>query len=215
MAFTVYGPGIRDEVLLDKMFDSSPLEQADAVKGAPRKEEDEPAEQQEARDNIQRSQAKKAYKKVTTLPPEREPAIAAHQIMTTPVVSLPVNASIVEAWKLFRERRFRYVPVLSVTGKLIGILSDRALLRYAATTGNVPPYPSNSPQATTSIEQLVKMQVITATPDTRIREIARLMMEKHVGAMPIMDRYENLIGIITRSDILRTVVNHAPLELWV
>ena len=215
MAFTVYGPGIRDEVLLDKMFENTPLEQTDAVKGAPRKEEDEAPEHQEARESIHRSQARKAYKRVNTLPSEREPAIAAHQIMSSPVVSLPVNASIVEAWQLFRERRFRYVPVLSTTGKLIGILSDRALLRYAATTGNVPPYPANSPQAQTSIETLVKLQVMTATPDTRIREIARLMMEKHLGAMPIMDRYDNLVGIITRSDILRTVVNHAPLELWV
>jgi len=33
--------------------------------------------------------------------------------------------------------------------------------------------------------------------------------------MPIVDPKENLVGIITRSDILRTLVDHAPLELWV
>ena len=59
------------------------------------------------------------------------------------------------------------------------------------------------------------MNVITATPDTRIREIARLLIERRIGAMPIMDKYDNLVGIITRSDVLRAVVNHAPLELWV
>lgn len=215
MAFTIYGPGIRDEVLLNNLFENSTLEETDAIKTVPRKEQEEAPEDAEARSNINRSQARKAYKKVTTLPSEREPAIAAHQIMSSPVISLSINTSIVEAWQIFRERRFRYIPVLSTTGKLIGILSDRALLRYAATTGNIPPYPLDSPQAKITIEPLVKLNVVTATPDTRIREIARLLIEKHMGVMPIMDRYDNLVGIITRSDILKTVVNHAPLELWV
>lgn len=215
MSFIVYGPGIRDEVTLSNLFDNNPLEQSGALKGSPRKEEDDPPEDLEARENISRSQAKKAYSRVNKLPDEREPAIAAHQIMTTPVTTLALNTSIVEAWKLFRDTRFRYVPVLSETGKLVGIVSDRGLLRYAATTGNIPPYPVNSPQASTTIESLTKMKVITATPDTRIREIARLLIDKGMGCMPIMDRYDNLVGIITRSDILRTVVNHSPLELWV
>lgn len=215
MAFTIYGPGIRDEVSLNNLFENTPLEETDLVRPAPRKEEEEPPQDQEARENIARVQAKKAYSHVNKLPDDREPAIAAHQIMSTPVVALPINASIVEAWQTFRDTRFRYVPVLTETGKLIGILSDRGLLRYAATTGNIPPYPPGSPQASTTIESLTKMKVVTATPDTRIREIARLLVDQGMGCMPIMDRYDNLVGIITRSDILRTVVNHAPLELWV
>ena len=215
MAFTIYGPGLRDEVTLSNLFDGAPVEQTGAPKASPRKEEDESPENEEARENIVRSQAKKAYSRVTGLPNEREPAIAAHQIMTAPVITLAVNTSIVEAWKLFRDTRFRYIPVMSERGKLVGIVSDRGLLRYAATTGNIPPYPPNSPQANTTIERLTKHKVVTATPDTRIREIARLLIDKGMGCMPIMDRYDNLVGIITRSDILRTVVNHSPLELWV
>ena len=215
MSFTVYGPGIRDEVLLDNLFENKVLEQPDGV--LPSRKNDQEASQadENAKDNIVRSQAKKAYKRTHALPKDREPAIAAHQIMTAPVITLSTNTSIVEAWRIFRDSRFRYMPVMTPQGKLTGIMSDRALLRYAATSGNIPPYPKNSPQAKMTIEAYTKMQVITATPDTRIREIARLLFEKHIGAMPIVDRYDNLVGIITRSDILRTVVNHAPLELWV
>jgi acetoin utilization protein AcuB len=57
--------------------------------------------------------------------------------------------------------------------------------------------------------------VLTAHPDTSIRDIARVFFEERIGAVPIVDRGETLVGIVTRSDILRTILNSAPLELWV
>lgn len=214
MAFTVYGPGIKDEILLDNLFQNKEVEQAVPMP-SPRRRDEEDQQQDNQGESAERRQADKAYRKIINLPREREPAIAAHQLMSSPVVTLNLNTNIATAWQLFRESRFRYVPIINNQHKLVGMLSDRALLRYAATTGQVPPYTTNSVPAQTSIESIIKMNVITATPDTRIREIARLLIEKRIGAMPIMDKYDNLVGIITRSDVLRAVVNNAPLELWV
>ena len=50
-------------------------------------------------------------------------------------------------------------------------------------------------------------------PETEIRLIADVLIKERIGAMPIVDEKEKLVGIVTRSDILRTVVK-APLELW-
>jgi acetoin utilization protein AcuB len=58
-------------------------------------------------------------------------------------------------------------------------------------------------------------QVLTAHPDTSIRDIARVFFEERIGAVPIVDRGETLVGIVTRSNILRTILNSAPLELSV
>jgi len=66
-----------------------------------------------------------------------------------------------------------------------------------------------------SIEPLYLKKVLTATPETQIREIARVLIEQRKGVMPIVDANAHMVGIITRSDILRTIVNQAPLELWV
>ncbi len=216
MAFTVLGPGIRDEILLDNLIKNDDLREISEItpitKSDPRPEENIPQQQTPS---AKARQAKQAYSTTSALPQEREPAIRARQIMTSPVVSLHENTSIMEAWQLFRQQRFRHVPVMSATGDLIGILSDRALLRYAAVSGNIPPYKQSSPQATISIKDISSDKVLTATPDVEIREIARLLIELHMGAMPIVDKYDNLVGIITRADILRTVVTQAPLELWI
>ena len=40
------------------------------------------------------------------------------------------------------------------------------------------------------------------------------MFAHHIGSMPVIGEGERPVGIITRSDILRTLVNRAPLELW-
>ena len=210
MSFTVYGPKTRASIALTAVTPVRPVDNAEA---APAAADRDPGAQ--AFQSMIGRAAQQAYSTATAQPKERAPAVQAHQIMTSPVVTLPADISLLDAWNVFRERRFRHMPVVDLDGHLVGILSDRALLRYAAVTGNVPPYSKDSPQAHTSIAELMKAEVITATPDTEIRDIARAMFEKRIGAMPIMDGRDRLAGIITGIDILRTLVNHAPLELWV
>lgn len=134
---------------------------------------------------------------------ERRPALVAHQIMSAPVVTLHPRATLAEARALFRERRFRHVPILSAERRLVGIISDRDLLRHGATADDGP------------ITPLITERVFAAVPDTEIHEIARALFEHHIGAMPVIDPEGHPEGIITRSDILRALINRAPVELWV
>ncbi|MBS10296.1 MAG: hypothetical protein CME19_01670 [Gemmatimonadetes bacterium] len=46
----------------------------------------------------------------------------------------------------------------------------------------------------------------TAGPDTDIAQIARVLYEEHVGSLPIIDDSKNLVGMITRSDIFKAIV---------
>jgi CBS domain-containing protein len=55
--------------------------------------------------------------------------------------------------------------------------------------------------------------VLTATPSTAVNQVARIMFEERVGAMPIADEAGNLVGMITRNDILRTLVSKDRLHL--
>jgi len=214
MTFSVYGAGIRDNVPFKVASDQDVVEElypTSRIKKVGPRGEDE----QEIENLYRRKSAQKAYQSTHHLQKERGLALHAHQIMTSPVVALSLDATITQAWSLFRERRFRHVPVVTENRKIYGIVSDRDLLRYAAVSGKIPPFADNSVEAKTSIENLVKTRVITSSVDTEIREIARMLFEQRVGAMPVVTETGLLNGIITRSDILRTLVNHAPLELWV
>lgn len=132
--------------------------------------------------------------------PERRPARRALDLMARPVTTLPLGATVAEARQLFVSRRFRHVPVVDEGGQLVGILSDRDLLPER--NGDLP------------VDALMSSPVWTAAPETPLREVASLMFERRVGALPIVDEGA-LVGILTRSDILRSLVVEPPLDLWI
>lgn len=216
MAFTVFGAGIRDNVPFNITNNQEVVEETfptHAINKVGARGDEEAPEQGPNLLNLKN--AGKAYSATLQIPKERGPALHAYQIMTAPVVTLYPETTITQAWTLFRERRFRHVPIITRDRKIYGILSDRDLLRYAAVSGKIPPYDETAPEASKGIESLIKTRVITASQDTEIRQIAGILFEQRVGVMPIVNEAGRLEGIITRSDILRTLVNNAPLELWV
>ena len=146
---------------------------------------------------------------------ERRPAILASQIMASPVVTLPPEATLSDAWELIRTKRFRHVPIVSRKNILVGIISDRDMLLEAGNICSTASPLDNADQEQTTIQGLIRRNVLTASPDTGIREIARILFEERIGSMPIVDDKGMLVGIITRSDILRTIINNAPLDLWI
>jgi len=155
-----------------------------------------------------------AYGGIQEGKPKREPAIVAKQVMTSPVVSIDLKASVAEAWKVFHHRRFRHVPVVTSDQRIVGILSDRDLWREAA---GIHIHPEAEPVALSNltVQDIMVDRVLTAHPDTEIRMIARVMFEERIGALPVVNKTGTPLGMITRSDILRTVMNQVPFELWI
>lgn len=169
-----------------------------------KKQSEETKKQLEGRD-FEKSEAIAAYSR-PRLASERKPAVRAEQIMSSPIISIEPDTRISEARKMVNERRFRHVPVVSKDGLIRGIVSDRDLFTL-----------SGEPEVSTPsiVEDIMTKYVLTATPNTGIREIARVLFEERIGCMPIVDEDGVVVGIITRSDILRALIKHAPLNLWI
>lgn len=146
------------------------------------------------------------------LPADREALLTASDIMSMPVVTLPASAKVTEAFRLFQQHRFRHVPVLGERGELVGIVSDRDLFRLAA-EDSLAARPSTS-TLVRPISSVMITHVLTARPEASIRAIGEVMFEQRIGAMPIVDAEGALVGFLTRSDILRAVIRHLPVEQW-
>ena len=140
--------------------------------------------------------------------------ILAEDVMSSPAVSLPPDATLLVTQHLLQQRRFRHVPVTNDQNQVLGIVSDRDIWRgvanptYDKASGSVDP-------ARTTIFHCMSHPVLVAKPETEIRGIARVMLEEHVGAMPIVSKPGRLLGIITRSDILRLLISHPDFDQWV
>lgn len=146
----------------------------------------------------------------------RQSVRTAADLMTSPVVFLTPDDSVAVAWDLVRDRRFRHVPILSgfeegEQQRLVGIISDRDLLRVAGT----PEYRPTDNVGERTLRTLMRSPVFSAYEDTPVREVARVMFHEHIGAMPICDKSGNLVGMLTRSDVLRSLLADGPLNLWI
>lgn len=146
--------------------------------------------------------------------PEREPVIQAQQIMATGVVTVMTGTPLSQTLEIFQQRRYRHGPVLSDQLQLIGIISDRDLWRVIAKA--MSKSERGMPSAgSLPVQEVMSTPVLSAHPQTEIRAIARAMFEERIGAMPIVNDDQSLVGIITRSDILRGVTIQVPFELWI
>ena len=140
-----------------------------------------------------------------------KPALLAQDLMTSPVTWLPSDSALLEAWTVMKRKGIHHLPVTSIHGTLVGLVSDRDLLPYAHELES-----SGSPRSSAghTLAQVMSNQVLSATPTTELQEIARIMLSEHVGAIPIVDNSRHPVGILTTSDILRAIVHRSPIELW-
>lgn len=135
---------------------------------------------------------------------EPMPIRYAEDIMSTNVKVLYNDMSFFDAWEKFKTLRYRHFPVLDVNNLIVGIISDRDMLAMAA---------SQKPSMI-RINQIMKSQVLTCANKTSIKDVCQVMFRRHVGALPVTDSKNQLLGMITRSDILRAMIKNGPIELW-
>ncbi len=133
--------------------------------------------------------------------------LLARHLMKTNVKTLTPDASLYEAWKFFCEHRFRHVPIVNEAGHLVGILSDRKLLLESSL---INPSPKHSSDA--KIKDIMVSHVLTAHPDTEMSIVAKIMINERIGSMPIVDDKGQLVGILTRTDIVRTLIKIEDFE---
>lgn len=155
------------------------------------------------------SYAEKSYREAVNIKNELEPVFHACQIMSSPVKTISPEMKVAEAWNYFKSSGVCHMPVLSGEGRIVGIVSDRDLLKSL-----VIEHDSVISSTDRAISDIMAREVITASRLTDIRRIASVMFDRHIGSMPILDEEKKLAGIITRSDILHALVNYPPLKLW-
>jgi acetoin utilization protein AcuB len=126
--------------------------------------------------------------------------------MTGNLVTLSPEASAAEALTLCRERRIRHIPILEER-RLVGIVSDRDLR-------DASPALSDPERARTlrkiRVGDVMTREVITVDPQDSIENAAQQMYELKIESLPVMAE-EELLGIVTSSDVMRALVMLAGL----
>lgn len=126
--------------------------------------------------------------------------------MEREVVSLTESDTLRSAVELVLARRVRHIPVVDGDGAVIGILTDRDVKR-ALPTVLLETSEENYQRLLdeTLVTRVMTRDPLTVAPDTPLGEAVRIMVEKSVGGLPVVEG-RRLVGIITQTDALRVLL---------
>jgi acetoin utilization protein AcuB len=125
--------------------------------------------------------------------------------MTPAPATIYSDALVRGAADMMKTRRLRHLPVVDHGGRLVGIVTDRDLRQVAfgpALRRRLPDLAETL--KTLTVQEIMTRGVVTVRPSTEIREAARLMHARKIGALPVVDG-DRVVGILTESDILRAL----------
>lgn len=122
----------------------------------------------------------------------REPTAA--DVMTDGVIAIESDATVQEAAEKMRDEDIRSLVVVE-GDEAVGIIVGRDVLYHVAAEGRDP--------GGVKVSEVMSSNLITASESDNIEEIARAMVQKDISRVPIM-RGENLVGMVTQSNLLRT-----------
>ena len=182
---------------------------AAAVRAIEERAEAAPGEAASAAETLPARQAVDAYQSMLPENLERGPLYHAEQIMQPRVITVGADDDVARAWHVLVGHQIHQAPVLDAGRRLVGIVSERNLL----TTLNVEDGQVRD-VLQKRVADVMTPPVVAAHPLTDIRRIARVMLERNVDGVPIVDDSGALAGFVSRSDILNAVVRDPPLSMW-
>jgi acetoin utilization protein AcuB len=115
--------------------------------------------------------------------------------MTRDVITVPPSLSVANAWKILHAKKIRHLPVVN-DGKLVGILSDRDLVRL----GHVQPS-GELGFVDRAVGDIMTLKPTTCGPGTSVAEIVRIMTRQKIDALPVISG-SRLVGLVTSTDLL-------------
>ena len=126
--------------------------------------------------------------------------------MTCKVITVAPDTTLPEAHRIMADENIRRLPVVE-HGRLIGIVT-RGDVRGAEPSGatSLSIWEVNYLLAKLKVGEIMTVQPATISPNDTIGEAARVMLEKKISGLPVVDPEGIILGIITESDIFRLVV---------
>ena len=119
-------------------------------------------------------------------------------IMSTDVVAAGPDTTILEATNILVKHNISGLPVVDENKKLLGIVSEKDLLRltYGLKTHS---YTSNDSPKT--VQEVMTKEIVTFDEDDSLSDIIKCLMENNFRRVPILSD-DKLVGIISRKDLL-------------
>jgi len=114
------------------------------------------------------------------------------QYMSRSVLTIAPQTEFHRAFDLMHSRRIHHLPVVE-GDRLVGIIAERDVLLAAANFGS----------AEVPVAEIMRNAPVCVSESARLRQAARLLVDNHIGCLPVLSSRKILVGIITETDIFK------------
>lgn len=121
--------------------------------------------------------------------------------MNSQIVTLTPDTDVMAAINIFIRRGIGSAPVVSEDGKLLGMLSEKDLLKLGIAA-------SHEGVAGGAIADLMTSNPVTVTPETSIMQAASMFVDSNFKRFPVI-KDGKLVGLVSRANILRAINDHS------
>lgn len=114
------------------------------------------------------------------------------QYMSQPVLTITPQTPFRQAFDLMHSRGFHHLPIVD-EGRLTGVIAKSDLLLAAANFGS----------AEVPVDEIMRGAPVCVTETAQLKYAVRLLLNHHIGCLPVVNARKKLVGIITETDIFK------------
>lgn len=146
------------------------------------------------------------------------------EVMTPNPITVKPQTPLSEAIKIIAQKRISGLPVVDDNGNLVGVLSETDLM-WQESGADMPPYfmfldsviylenPARYEKELhkalgQTVGEVMSDKPVTIKPNQLLPQAARLLHEKNIRRLPVVDEDGQVIGILTSGDIIRTMAEN-------
>jgi len=130
-------------------------------------------------------------------------------IMTKDSINIYINESVNDAYDKLKEHQVSQVPIVSKDEKIMGMINKKLILNLLM--GDID---NISIILKRELDDIYLPEVITTDPISDIRRVARVMIDFNLDAIPVVNKNDTLLGIVSKTDIIKAVSNIPRFQLW-
>jgi acetoin utilization protein AcuB len=128
------------------------------------------------------------------------------RMTSNPIFGNP-EMPVTEIQELMREKKFRHLPIADENDNLVGLVTQRSLLRALPTdVSGFSRFEISYILAKIKAKDVMTKDVITIDEDVAIEDAARIMADEKIGCLPVCDG-DKMVGIITDNDLFGIMVD--------
>ena len=136
-------------------------------------------------------------------------------IMTEQVVCLEEQENLAKVMEVMQKGKFRHVPIVEKQKKLVGIISDRDVLRHLpfhsrpfkprtdVFCGRLFDVAPNEVATQQSLHHIMRRDVTHVLPSCDFYTAVKMLYEMNISCLPVTDEDKKLVGMVTVTDVMR------------